>query len=286
MIDHRFPTMGGQARVVLDGLAASKLAALADDVHALCDEVDATLSRFRPDSALSRFNRGEPVASQWLRRLAGAACWAGMTSGGLVDATRLGELRAADAPRADLAEALAAAPARSPARPHHARAYARTGSPLDSGGLAKGMAADLAASHLPSAVHYAISVGGDVAVRGRWQLQVEPAFADAEPVPLVVDGGGVATSGIGARLWRRADGTYAHHLLDPSTGEPAWTGLGAVTAVAGAALAAEVLAKQALLSGPRAARRLLRGRGGVLQHEDATLELVEAAPVVRLKVPA
>ena len=29
------------------------------------------------------------------------------------------------------------------------------------------------------------------------------------------------------------DGRFAHHLIDPSTGEPAWTGLVAVTAVAG-----------------------------------------------------
>ena len=72
-------------------------------------------------------------------------------------------------------------------------------------------------------------------------------------------------------------------MLDPSTGEPAWTGLVAATAVAASALEAEVLAKTALLSGPVAGRRVLRRSGGVLQHEDGRVELVEHAPVVRLR---
>jgi hypothetical protein len=36
---------------------------------------------------------------------------------------------------------------------------------------------------------------------------------------------GVATSGIGRRSWLDADGRPAHHLLDPSTGSPAFTGI-------------------------------------------------------------
>jgi thiamine biosynthesis lipoprotein len=84
----------------------------------------------------------------------------------------------------------------------------------------------------------------------------------------------VATSGLNVRLWRRADGTYAHHLIDPSTGEPAWTGLIGATAVAGSALEAETLSKLALLSGPDGARRVLAGRGGVLFHDDGAVEVV------------
>jgi thiamine biosynthesis lipoprotein len=80
----------------------------------------------------------------------------------------------------------------------------------------------------------------------------------------------------------RADGTYAHHLLDPATGEPAWTGLVAATAVAASTLDAEILAKAAVLSGPAAALRLLARRGGVLQHDDGRIEVVAGPPVVRL----
>jgi thiamine biosynthesis lipoprotein len=81
-----------------------------------------------------------------------------------------------------------------------------------------------------------------------WGVSVV-GVAGGEVHRLRVERGGVATSGIHARLWRRADGTYAHHLLDPATGDPAWTGLVAATAVAPTALEAEVLAKTALLLG-------------------------------------
>ena len=37
--------------------------------------------------------------------------------------------------------------------------------------------------------------------------------------------GGVATSGIGRRSWLDRDGRPAHHLLDPATGRPAFTGV-------------------------------------------------------------
>ena len=141
---------------------------------------------------------------------------------------------------------------------------------LDPGGIAKGMAADLAAASLPAGVRYAISCGGDLAVGGErpWDVAVRSARNETEVHRLRVRSGGIATSGIGARIWQTEDGRYAHHVIDPATGRPAWTGLVAVTAVAGNALEAEVLAKAALLSGPLGARRLLRRRGGVLQHDD------------------
>jgi len=52
-----------------------------------------------------------------------------------------------------------------------------------------------------------------------------------------------------SRTWTTPDGRAAHHLLDPSTGRPAWTGLLTTTALAPTTLEAETLAKVALLSG-------------------------------------
>ena len=74
--------------------------------------------------------------------------------------------------------------------------------------------------------------------------------------------GGVATSGLNVRIWRGPDGRYAHHLLDPSTGEPAWTGLVGATALADTAVEAETLSKAALLSGPDGGRELLGRAAG------------------------
>jgi thiamine biosynthesis lipoprotein len=307
-VDLSFPSMGGEAMVRLESAEFDRAALerLAEGVHARVETVEAALTRFRPGSELNAVNadpRSAVPASPLMRRTVAAAVWAAERSGGLVDATLLGELERQgyeeswDAShRADIDDALAAAPPRRPAGPARwhgehrlaldevGRVARAPGVRIDPGGLAKGMAADLAAAALPAGVRYAISCGGDVAVGGGgpWEVAVRSARSDAEVHRLHVRAGGVATSGIAARIWRRADGSYAHHVLDPATGRPAWTGLVAVSAVADSALEAEVLAKTALLSGPLAARRLLRRRGGVLQHDDGRIEIVPPPTVVRL----
>jgi thiamine biosynthesis lipoprotein len=314
-VDHRFASMGGTARVTLES-GAHPQAALerhAAAIRGVIEDVEAALSRFRPDSELSALNRDPRAAvpaSPLLRHLALTVRAAGARSGGLVDATLLGALerqgyttsRAGVAPAA-LDDALAAAPPRRPARPHPARAHAGVGIDergrvvrppglrIDSGGLGKGLAADLAAMTVPTGIRYAISCGGDLALGGGslpspWEVVVHSARTGAAVHRLPVRMGGVATSGLTSRLWRRPDGAYAHHLIDPSTGEPAWTGLVAVTAVAVTTVDAEVLAKTALLSGPERARTLLGRRGGVLQHDDGRVEIVAGPPAVRLRRPA
>ena len=87
--------------------------------------------------------------------------------------------------------------------------------------------------------------------------------------------GAVATSGLATRIWHSEQG-YAHHLIDPSTGRPAWTGVIQATALGPTALAAETLAKMALLSGPEGARSLLGESGGALVLDDGSVERVGA----------
>jgi FAD:protein FMN transferase len=312
-VDERLSSMGGVARVRLesDVLSQAELEERATAIVSLLEAFEATLSRFRADSELSAFNRdARPAvaASPLLRGLARSARWAGARSRGLVDATLVSEIEhqgyatsLAGLTPPSLDDALAAAPPRHPASANPLRAYASLridddghvrrgpGVRLDSGGLGKGLAADLAAATVPLGVRYAISCGGDLAVGGPpgrpWDVAVAHARTGGEAHRLHLGTGGVATSGINARLWRRADGTFAHHLLDPATGLPAWTGLVAVTAVAGTALEAEVLAKTALLSGPDGARRLLRASGGVIQHDDGRVDVIAGLPVVRLRRP-
>ena len=91
--------------------------------------------------------------------------------------------------------------------------------------------------------------------------------------------GAIATSGIGRRAWWTDSGDPAHHVLDPSTGEPAWTGLVSVTALAPTTLEAEVLAKAALLSGPTGAEL---PHGGVLFHDDGRMQL--AGPLAKPRI--
>ena len=126
-VDLVFASMGGEARVRLESVLhdQAELDALAAGIHSRIEAVEAVLSRFRPDSELSAFNRDPRTAvpaSALLRRTVAAARWAADRSDGLVDATLLGELERAGyvdsfdpARRADVAEALAAAPPRRPA---------------------------------------------------------------------------------------------------------------------------------------------------------------------------
>ena len=135
---------------------------------------------------------------------------------------------------------------------------------IDTGGTGKGLCADAVALRLARYTRFVVDCGGDIAVGGVG-AQLEPYEIDVEhPLTLRSIGsikvarGGIATSGLNVRIWRLPDGGYAHHLLDPSTGSPVWSGLIGATALGDSALEAETLSKMALLLG---ARRSAPGAG-------------------------
>ena len=66
----------------------------------------------------------------------------------------------------------------------------------------------------------------------------------------------------------------AHHLLDPGSGRPAFTGIVQATALAPTALEAETRSKAAVLSGPRGASSWLV-HGGLVVFDDGHAELIE-----------
>jgi thiamine biosynthesis lipoprotein len=83
---------------------------------------------------------------------------------------------------------------------------------------------------------------------------------------------------LNVRIWRNRDESFGHHLLDPSTGGPAWTGLVSATAIGDSALEAETLSKMALLLGPEGARHVLAQHGGVMIHDNGDVEAI--GPIV------
>lgn len=270
------------------------------------ERFDRELSRFSDSSELTRLN-GDPneevAVSSLMVRFVETAIWAARFSDGLIDPTVIGALEAVGysdsltgRERAPLAEALAQAPARHSAGADPASNRSRisvdperslvrrpAGVRLDSGGSGKGLAADMVAALwrrlLPAGTGWIVDCGGDMRVAddpnsGDYEITlINPLTPDA-PMNLRIGGGAVATSGIGARVWRKDDGDYAHHLIDPATGHPAWTGLVSVTALAPNTVEAETLAKTVLLRGPGAAAGLLGRHGGVVQHDDGTIELL------------
>ena len=157
---------------------------------------------------------------------------------------------------------------------------------LDSGGLAKGLFADVIAAELAEHAFFAVDCAGDLAIGGAAGLPrpvaVESPFDGSVLHTFAISAGGVATSGIGRRSWLDERGRPAHHLLDPATGRPAFTGVVQATALAPSALEAEVYAKAAVLSGPVGARRWL-SHGGLVVLDDGSHVLLEPPPVVTME---
>jgi thiamine biosynthesis lipoprotein len=308
--------MGSEARLLVgpavggDELSPPRAAALVRDFLVA---YEARLSRFRPDSELRALNAdpaGQVAASPLLRSAVRAGISAAECTGGLVDPTLVSEIEAAGyarsrrAPELRLPEALRDAPPRRPARPavsQRWRALAVDGDAIrrppgvrfDTGGTGKGLAADLAAARLSGYARWAVDCGGDLRVGGAapapFEIEIEHPLTGERAHVLRLAVGAVATSGLNVRVWRRPDGTPAHHLLEPATGEPAWTGLVGATALAPTALEAESLAKAALLSGPVEGRRWLARQGGLLVRDDGEVELcgpLRERPVVRLRAAA
>jgi thiamine biosynthesis lipoprotein len=154
---------------------------------------------------------------------------------------------------------------------------------IDSGGIAKGLAADLVGELLKGHPSYAVDCCGDLRVGGTSgrprEVRIDDPFDDGACLAtLELTDGGIATSGIGRRTWRSgSDESVAHHLLDPSTGAPAYTGVVQVTAVAPTAFEAEVRAKTALLRGPDPLVDSLP-HGGVAVLDDRSVVHVGARP--------
>jgi thiamine biosynthesis lipoprotein len=317
-VDYTFRAMGSDVRLLIGRPfvpgAATPLDA-ADREREFVLAFAHRLSRFIPNSELSALNgdrRSAVPASDLLRAAVRAGLWAAELSGGLVDPTLVPALRRNGysesldgAVPASLRQAVAAAPARRPARPDPRAAWRRIkvdderrmivrppGLMLDTGGTGKGLCADAVAYRLGACSRFVVDCGGDIAIGGiatelaPYRVEVEHPLTGRSIGSISVVRGGVATSGLNVRIWRDRRGRFAHHLLDPSTGAPAWTGLISATALGSTALEAETLSKLALLLGPGGAREVLVDRGGVIVHDDGEVERVGPIELADAAIPA
>jgi thiamine biosynthesis lipoprotein len=239
------------ARIVVTALGTTALLAVAEpdalDVaeRLLREElaaIDAACSRFRVDSEITRLHARAGAATQVSALLGEAidvAIRAAEQTDGMVDPTvgaavqALGYDRDFDSIDPDRPDPLP----QPEAAPGWWRigwdAATRTvvlprGVALDLGATAKALSADRIASHAAAATGAGVlvSLGGDVRVAGTapeagWRIAVgddhERALVDPEHVVSITDGG-LATSSITRRAWRRA-GRTVHHIVDPRTGD-------------------------------------------------------------------
>jgi thiamine biosynthesis lipoprotein len=267
---HNFAAMGSTVELTLVGGNRRDALAVLDDAIALAADWEATFSRFRPDSELSRLNArsGQTVAvSERLYAGISTALDAARATGGLFDPTILPALlalgydrtfedigeqgtgnREQEVPIAGTAHGVSpTAPIPVPRSLFPVPSITLpAGAALDLGGIAKGLYADELAARLANWPGGCVSAGGDLRLWGVppagqcWTVGVEdPDQLVRDVAVLELTTGAVATSGTNRRAWRRAD-RDVHHLIDPRTGQPADRGVRSVTVVAATAARAEV----------------------------------------------
>ncbi|HZY43415.1 MAG TPA: FAD:protein FMN transferase [Anaerolineae bacterium] len=265
-----FHAMGCQMLAIVDSdsrLAAKQLA----QVPQWFEEWEQHLSRFRESSELNELNRqsGRSIpVSPILWEVTQLAIKAAEWSDGLVSPTILNALEAAGYDRSfEAISPIGTLPTRSadPTPAGQWRAIERRASTrsiqlpsnvrIDLGGVAKGWAAARAARKL--SIHGAalVDASGDIALNGlrldgqAWPIGItDPLNPDRQLDLIMIDQGGVATSGRDYRRWQH-DGQWQHHIIDPRTGLPAQTDVISATVIAPNVYQAEVAAKAAVILG-------------------------------------
>jgi thiamine biosynthesis lipoprotein len=132
------------------------------------------------------------------------------------------------------------------------------GSALDLGGIAKGWTAMRLADELATHGPCLVNLGGDIVARGMpqnragWEVSIEDPFTHQGMVDLCLHDVSIVTSGVDFRRWTSSEGAVKHHIIDPTTGEPADTDILTASVVHPHAPTAEAYAKAVLLMGSEA----------------------------------
>jgi thiamine biosynthesis lipoprotein len=276
MQQQAFRAMGCQMLAILDSEASWASKRLAE-APGWFDDWERHLSRFRNDSELMQLNQRAGaliLVSDVLWDVIQTALQAAQRSQGLVTPTMLTQLELAGYDRSfdqiagcALSEqswgSFDSAPALVPSAdwqeiawsPHEHLVRLPPGVQLDFGGIAKGWAADRAASQLGIYAPALVDAGGDIAVSGPmadgqpWPIEVsDPLDPTSQLELLMLAAGAVATSGRDYRRWHRGQ-AWQHHILDPRTGRPAKTDVLSATVIASTAREAEMAAKVVLIRG-------------------------------------
>lgn len=268
--------MGSPLRLTMPGdpPAVERSWTLVQAEFAACED---ELSRFRSRSALTRANvrAGDGRwhrATPRLLQLAVLAWRAERLTQGVFDARviqeleQLGEHGGTELRHAaDRASRWLEADSR--------RRLLRLATPIDSGGIGKGLALRRSQTALRRrgalGTGGLLEAGGDVVTWGEpaagagWRIGVEDPDGSTIPVAVIeVADAAVATSSDRLRRWTAPDGTEVHHLIDPRTHRPAATGVRSVTVAMSDPAWAEVWSKALLLAGadaigPESERRRL-----------------------------
>lgn len=263
--------------VVGSGEQARTVAELAWAV--LTDEFAASeqlMSRFRPDSEINTLNRaslrGDAMAVAGRVAIAAHACdRAHRVTGGRFDPRVIGQLDAWGYRGASLGAPVSTTSVGAPERivQRVDRTRIHLAHPIDLGGIGKGLAMRWSSDRMGAigVRRFLLDAGGDIVARGEapeggpWLVGIEDPAGDPDPLAVVaLHDGAIATSSIRRLRWT-TDRGVRHHLVDPSTGEPADGGLLAVTVASPDPAWAEVWSKALFIAGRSAIAGEARARG-------------------------
>lgn len=263
-VTRQFSVMGTVANIVVVGGTDDML----DDLERTAHHLQSLWSRFVADSDITRLNNAEgapTVVNPLTAKLVTEMLAARTLTDGEYDPTILPKLIAEGyaVSRVDQSQVTTLpASARWPVDPTGATVQDNIvtlplGVTLDSGGIGKGIAADILMTTAlgRGASGALIEIGGDVRIGGtppdgtHWRIGIEDPFVEERSVTRVnLSDGAVATSSTLKRAWEK-DGKSVNHLINTHTGESMTTNVVTVSVIAVSAGIAEVITKSGFTRG-------------------------------------
>jgi FAD:protein FMN transferase len=292
-VERRWPVMGTYALAELHTATQGGVDELLEEIRLAFEQVDATMSNWKPDSELSILNREaaqgsyevqDPdlyrvlkVSLEYARETRGAF---DPTVGPLMQLYGFRPRNPRVPSEAEIVETLERVGWRKaeliPAV--HAIRFLAPGMEIDLGGIAKGFALDVAARAFarPGVRAGLIGIGGSLYAwnappgEDAWRVGVQdPSEGSSIIATLKLRGRAVATSGNYENFFTEGGRTYGH-LMDARTGRPAETDILAVTVVADSGMDADAVSTALYVGGSQRAADLL-----AVSHRLEAVMLVE-----------
>ena len=264
----KFKAMGSQMMAALES-TLEQVEVILPQIPLWFEDWEQSLSRFRPDSELSKLNRshGKMIrVSETFWDVLNLSLQVERTSQGLVTPAVLNALEAAGyskdfdligsggfqanqefTSKTGLEDLIMIEEEKLVLLP--------VGLRLDFGGVAKGWAAQQVMDRLLGYGPSLMNAGGDIMTSSAlldgspWPVAIADPFQPEDDLEMLnLAGEGVATSGQDYRFWD-LNGTRMHHIIDIRTGRPAESDVFAVTVIAPSVIEAEMAAKVVLILG-------------------------------------
>ncbi len=265
------PAMGTTCRVTLSGSISKKtLSALREKINTVFIDVNRQMSTWETETEISRFNASLSLApfpiSQEFSRVVRRALDYSKTTGGafdptvkpLVDYWGFGR-KTIGGPIEEIQKSVGW---KKVQLKNGALIKTNPRLQLDLSAIAKGHGVDRVATLLREngRTNFLVEIGGEIVAEGNnpsgksWRVGIEspePGIAFGEKIfqTIELSGRAIATSGNYRNIQIRKDGTRFSHIIDPRTGKPVESNIGAVSVIANQCMNADAMATALFVMG-------------------------------------